>query len=269
MQGAGDGEGAEAAEAAMAEDGHSRAQLRTVQDVVQRAVREVIREPVIVVGASRTDSGVHAKAQTAAFTVSDERRAHHGPPDERLAMAINSRLPEDVLVTECRRVHDDFDPIKDCVAKGYRYSLHVSRDRPLWERKYVHHIWTELDCEAMQAGAEALVGTHDFAAFAAAGHGRETTVRTVLACRVKRPVREKVLIDVSGTGFLWNMVRIIAGTLVEVGKGRLRAEEIAGIIASRDRRNAGPTLPAQGLCLEWVHYDGDDASRLGAFGATL
>jgi tRNA pseudouridine38-40 synthase len=230
------------------------ATLRTVQAVVERAVVESVREPVEILGASRTDSGVHALAQVAAFSTSDERR---GPPDERLALAINSRLPDDVLVTACAPAHPEFHPIRHCVAKGYRYSVFASPDRPLWNRRYVHHVYVPLDVDAMSAAAARLVGVHDFAAFAAAGHGRASTIRSVHECVVRRADDSTIVIDVSGDGFLYNMVRIVAGTLVEVGKGRMSPEDVAGALESRDRRATGPTLPPEGLRLEWIRYPGE------------
>lgn len=231
-----------------------RAELRTVQREVQRAVREVVREPVSVQGASRTDAGVHAKGQVASFTCSDDRR---GAPEDRLALAINARLPGDALVVACERVRDDFDPIGGCVSKGYRYTLHTGALRPLWDRSRVHHVWRPLDLAAMRAGAALLVGRHDFAGFAAAGHGRLSTVRTIHACEVVEAGDERVGIDVSGDGFLYNMVRIIAGTLVEIGRGRRAPESVSRALESLDRRDAGPTLPPGGLCLEWIRYRDD------------
>ncbi len=271
-------------EAAAREHGHTapadasgRVELRTVQSVLVRAVQDVIREPVHVQGASRTDSGVHARAQTAAFSTTPDRL---GPPDERLARAINSRLPEDVVVRDAAPVPEDFDPIADCVVKGYRYAFFSSRARPLWGRRYLQHVHEALDAGAMSDAAGRLEGTHDFAAFAAAGHGRETTVRTIVRCAVSEapapeegPDARLVAIDVAADGFLWNMVRIIAGTLFDVGRGRLSAERIEAALASGDRRAAGPTMPPQGLCLEWAHYLGDDpescAARRGIPAETL
>lgn len=232
-------------------DASPREELRTVQSVVERAVRETVREPVDLKGASRTDAGVHALAQCGAFTCADDRR---GPPDERLALALNARLPDDVVVLHAQRVHPEFDPIGHCVAKGYRYLVCASPVRPLWNRRYVHHVHVPLDVDAMRAGAERVVGTHDFSAFAAAGHGRRSTVRTVLSCHAARLDESTIAIDVSGDGFLYNMVRIIAGTLVDVGRGKTRPERVSEIIASRDRRNAGPTLPPKGLRLEWIRH---------------
>jgi tRNA pseudouridine38-40 synthase len=244
-----------------------RLELRTVQAVVERAVREVVREPVELTGASRTDSGVHARAQVAAFTASWplERGA------EPLLRAINSRLPPDVLVLAAEAVGDSFNPIADCTAKGYSYTLHISPNRALWDRRYVHHLWVPLDLSAMQAAAAAFIGEHDFAAFAAAGHGRLSTVRTVHDCRVTEvsrgvpapgsddPASSRLRIEISGNGFLWNMVRIIAGTLVEAGRGKLTPADIAAAIESKDRRRAGPTLPPRGLCLEWIRYPPEPA----------
>lgn len=232
-----------------------RSPLRTVQEVVEQAVREAVREPVTLVGASRTDAGVHARAQTAAFTTSDERRT--GAPEERLVMAINARLPDDVVVQSCVRTRDDFQPITDCVAKGYRYTIQTGSQRPLWDRRFVTHIWHTLDADAMQAAAPLFVGAHDFAAFATAGHGRESTIRTVLACAVTRPAPERTCIDISATGFLWNMVRIISGTLVEVGRARLSPDDIREALATGNRRKAGSTLPPEGLCLMWGRYPED------------
>ena len=270
-----------------------RVELRSVQSVVETAVREVVREPVVLDGASRTDAGVHARGQCGAFTCEADGPQGRGWPAERgttpLVRAINSRLPGDCLVRDAVIVDDDFNPIADCVSKGYSYTLHVSPERPLWDRRYVTHCWVPLDVEAMKEAAARLVGRHDFAAFAAAGHGRQSTVREVMGCEVERgeerhggtearrheggerdgetgrrrygvAEREtgewagRVRIDVWGDGFLYNMVRIIAGTLVEVGRGKMAPERIGEIIEGRDRRAAGPTLPPEGLCLEWIEY---------------
>jgi tRNA pseudouridine38-40 synthase len=247
-----------------------RVVLRTVQEIVERAVREATREPVQLIGASRTDAGVHARGQVAAFSASDEPA--RGWPLERgtlpLLRAINSRLPEDVLVLSAEAAAPGFDPISGARSKGYSYTVHVSPHRPLWERHFVHHVWTPLDLAAMNEAAALLVGEHDFAAFAAAGHGRQSTIRTIHACRIvdEGPIAaphqpdvpewaRRVRIEVSGNGFLWNMVRIIAGTLAEVGRGHLGPGDIAAALESGDRRRAGPTFPPTGLCLEWILYE--------------
>jgi tRNA pseudouridine38-40 synthase len=207
---------------------------------------------------------VHALAQCAAFTTSEERE--NGAPDDRLVRAINSRLDADVVVRSCERVADAFDPIRDCVGKGYRYSILDGGARPLFERARVLRVPVGLDVGAMQEAAQVLVGEHDFVAFASSRHGRESTVRTVLSCTAKRREadtdsvhgRESIEIDVSGTGFLYNMVRIIAGTLIEVGKGKMTAEQVGEALKQCDRNMTGETMRAAGLCLMWIKYRGDE-----------
>lgn len=255
-------------------DRPGRVALRTVQHVVERAVREVVREPVEVLGSSRTDSGVHAKGQVAAFTCSGDGpevegvKPHCGWPlsrgADKLRVAINGRLPEDCLVTNVEVVPFAFDPIGDTEAKGYSYTMHTSRVRALFDRRLVHHVWEELDVGAMAEAAGVLVGEHDFAAFAAAGHGRLTTVRTVLSCTAARTAEDRVRIEISGTGFLWNMVRIVAGTLAEVGRGRMTPGQVRQALESGERARAGPTFPARGLCLEWIRFRGGAENLEGA-----
>ena len=254
-----------------------KAILRTAQEVVEQAVRKVIREPVQVLGASRTDSGVHAWSQVAAFTSKPRPEAGVGWPADRgcdtLRRAVNSRLPEDVLIREVEVVDESFNPIGDCESKGYSYTYHVGDTRALWDRRMVFHTWHELQVERMSRAASMLVGTHDFAAFAALNHGRQTTVRTIHACQVQEVNHggtearrhelggettdgRRIRLEISGDGFLYNMVRIIGGTLHEVGRGKIEPETIPKILASGDRRQAGPTLPPEGLCLEWIRYPG-------------
>jgi tRNA pseudouridine38-40 synthase len=261
-----------------------RVQLRTVQHAVERAVREIVREPVMLLGSSRTDAGVHAKGQVAAFScsgdpteaeteesltksrVSEPQATDPSPTPprpggwplsrgtDRLLLAVNGRLPPDILVTAIDPVANDFDPIGDTKAKAYSYTIHAARTRPLWDRRYVAHVWETLDPARMHEAAKRIVGEHDFAAFATAGHGRLTTVRTVFDCSVTRTENDRIRIDIAGSGFLYNMVRIIAGTLTDVGRGRLSPNDIPRIIASKDRREAGSTMPPEGLCLEWIRY---------------
>jgi tRNA pseudouridine38-40 synthase len=232
------------------------APLRTVQGVLEEAVRVCVAAPVVVLGASRTDAGVHAIGQVAAFTA--ETRI----PIDRLPLAIGARLPDDVQVLDAAIVHDGFDPISDARSKLYRYTIGSptpgSAQVPLFERRYLHWQVHELDVAAMDAAARRLVGEHDFAAFAQAAHGRESTIRRIHGCSVLTPRPGRVWIDVSGNGFLYNMVRIIAGTLLEVGRGRMSADQVSEALASKDRTRAGPTLQPHGLCLRWIHY-GDDS----------
>jgi tRNA pseudouridine38-40 synthase len=252
-------------EAGAAADGdRPRVELRTVQAVVERAVRAVVREPVILLGASRTDSGVHAKGQVGAFTCSDDGTRGIGWPlvrgTESLVKAINSRLPRDVMVMDAAVAAHDFNPIQGATSKSYSYTIWNGPTRPLWERKTALHIWSRLDVERMKAAARLIEGEHDFAAFAAAGHGRLSTVRTVFGCTLREeaaamPETRRIVIDVTGSGFLWNMVRIIAGTLVEVGRGRMGEVRVLEALRTGKRELAGPTLQPQGLCLEWIKYE--------------
>lgn len=221
--------------------------IRTVQGVLEEVLQRLMNQPITLRGASRTDAGVHALGQVAHFDASCRI------PVDRMAMAINSRLPGDVEVVAARAAASDFHATADAVSKQYRYRLYNTDRRPLHIRHCVYHCWTPLDVERMNMAASRLVGTHDFAGFAAAGHGRQSTIRTIHACGVRRAGCE-VHVVVQGDGFLYNMVRIIAGTLVEVGRGSMPVELVDRVLASGRRREAGPTLPAQGLWLEWVAY---------------
>jgi len=229
-----------------------REPLRTVQGVLQEAVTDLLRQKVDVVGASRTDSGVHAVGQVAAFTA-DVR-----VPLGRLAAAITARLPRDVQVLRAELAADDFNPIGGARSKCYRYTVehtsHPHHPRPLFDRNLVFATPYALDVDRMQDAARRLVGTYDCASFAQVDHGRATTVRTVFDCVARSPAPRRIEIEIAASGFLYNMVRIVAGTLVEVGRGRIEPDAMAAIIAARDRRAAGPTLPPQGLCLRWIWY---------------
>ena len=236
-----------------------RRPLRTVQHVVEHAVREVVREPVTVLGASRTDAGVHARGQVAAFTTTREI------PVEKLPRAITSRLPADVVVTKAELVSDEFDPIRDAIAKGYRYRIAHSCTtdrRPVFDRDFVTWTAYRLDAERMNEAARLLIGEHDFASFTRVAHGRESTVRTIYQCKVDvHPrSRRRCDIEVVGNGFLYNTVRIIAGTLLEVGRGAIEPESIPAMLAAKDRSAAGPTLPPNGLCLLWIRYPDSPAA---------
>jgi len=230
-------------------------ELRTVQSVLQKAVVKVVRETAPVIGASRTDSGVHAIGQVAAF--SSDRVF----PIENLARALTSRLPEDVQVTHAEVAADDFDPIKTARSKCYRYDFACGRPPdvwpPLFDRHVVYRTAYDLDPAPMAEAGRRFVGEHDFAGVAQKHHGRDNTTRTIYACTVTRPAPRRIRLEVVGSGFLYNMVRIIAGTLLEVGRGRFPAERVEEILATQNRRLAGQTLPPQGLCLRWIHYGND------------
>ncbi|MFI4862371.1 MAG: tRNA pseudouridine(38-40) synthase TruA [Phycisphaerales bacterium JB063] len=228
--------------------------LRTVQGELEAVLVRLLNTPTYMLGllgASRTDSGVHALGQVAQFD------AHTPIPTDRLAKAINARLPDDMEVRHAERAPVGFDCIGDVTNKQYRYRIYNADHKPLWQRNAVYHCFNAtLDPARMQDAAQRLVGTHDVEGFAAAGHGRADTVRTIYDCQcfTDPAYPHEVHITIQGSGFLYNMVRIIAGTLIEVGRGRFEPDQIDQILTTADRRLAGPTLPPQGLCLEWISY---------------
>lgn len=223
--------------------------LRTVQGVVEEAVARTLWQRIHVVGASRTDAGAHALGQAAQFD------AETTIPLDRLQMAINARLPQDVDLRRIEPAARDFDAIKMASAKQYRYRIHNTARRPLHHRTQVWHCFDKkLATAPMRDAAARMVGTHDFAGFACAHHGRLSTVRTIFDCRIET-YEPEVQVVVTGNGFLYNMVRIIAGTLVDIGRGRFKPHRIDAILESGDRRLGGATLPAGGLWLEWIRYE--------------
>ena len=226
------------------------AELPTVQNVLRLALQRVVGHPVTVQGSSRTDSGVHALGQVAHF---DTIRT--AMPPDKIVQATNARLPVDVRVNSCEAVSPEFDAIRSTLEKAYRYVVHNAPLKDPFRGDLAFHVPRPLDVDAMKTAAAALVGEHDFASFAKPGHGRETTVRTVLSSLVERR-GEDVVLEFTGKGFLWHQVRIMAGTLIEIGLGRRDASAVAGMLAARDRLASGPTAAAHGLNLLWVKTSG-------------
>ncbi len=222
--------------------------VRTVEGVVTEALRQLLRMPELeCIGASRTDAGVHALGQRAML------EAETTIPVERIPLAIRSYLPEDIVVTKAEEVGEAFHPRYDCVKKTYEYRFWNAPTKNPKERLYSMYVAKPLELQKMQAAAKAVIGTHDFAAFCAAGAQVSSTVRTIFDCQVERQ-GDCVRILVTGDGFLYNMVRILAGTLLAVGQGRLAPKEVANILESRDRRKAGQTAEPQGLTLQEIFY---------------
>ena len=220
----------------------------TVQELMRRALETVVHHPVKLVGSSRTDAGVHAKGQVAHFDTPMVQI-----PPEGIRRATNSRLPGDILIRSIEPAAGDFDAILSTIEKRYQYVVWNHPDRAPFFSDLVFHRFQPLDVSAMTAAARHLVGEHDFASFAKPGHGRATTIRTVHECDVSAR-GPRIVIGVRGSGFLWNMVRIIAGTLVEIGLGRYAAGDVPAMLAARNRQAAGQTAPAQGLYLQWVKF---------------
>lgn len=220
----------------------------TVQEAVETAIFEALGQRCRVTGAGRTDAGVHARGQCAQFDIQS-----HIPP-EKFSYVLNLVLPPDIRVRESRAVSEDFHVRKGARMKHYRYTIYNAPHASAIDRFTTAHVRQDLDAEKMKIAAQYLVGTHDFAAFRAAGSDIVGTVRTIYSIDITR-IDENIYIDVKGNGFLYNMVRIIAGTLIDVGKGRTSPSAIPGILESRDRTWAGATAPAQGLCMMGVYYD--------------
>jgi tRNA pseudouridine38-40 synthase len=222
----------------------------TVQQHLEEALAKLLAHEVAVTGASRTDAGVHARGQVAAF------RTERPIPLHGIRRGTNSLLPPAIAIRDAAEVGEDFHPRFSATAKHYRYTILARPDRsPRW-RDRAWHVGEPLAIVAMMHAARALVGEHDFSAFRAAGCSAKTTVRRIDSIAVTRPDPERLEVDIRGNAFLRQMVRIIVGTLVEVGSGRRPIGQVAEILAGRDRTKAGITAPPQGLELVEVRYDG-------------
>jgi len=234
-------------------------ELRTVQGELEAVLSKICACDIRIDGTSRTDAGVHALGQRATF------QGDFGIPTDKIAFAANNMLAgsmnvrqrcADAQIVKAEDVPEGFHARFDSKGKKYRYIIKDDGGFDVFRRNYCYETGCHLDEKKMQEAADCIVGTHDFACFQSAGGNiRETTVRTVSALTVSRSPAGDVLIEIIGDGFLYNMVRIIAGTLVEVGQGKRRPEEIEDIIASGDRTRAGHTAPAEGLYLVEVYFD--------------
>lgn len=228
----------------------------TVQGHLEAALAKLLAHPVAVAGASRTDAGVHARGQVASF------RTERAIPLHGIRRGLNTMLPPAIAIIEASEVANDFHPRFSATGKHYRYLLLTRADRsPRWRDRAWHHP-EPLDLAAMREAATALIGEHDFAAFRAAGCTANRTVRRIDRIEIAdlpgelSGNSEVLAVDVVGNAFLRNMVRIVAGTLVEVGRGKRPVGQVAEILASKDRTRAGITAPAHGLELVSVRYDG-------------
>jgi tRNA pseudouridine38-40 synthase len=222
---------------------------RTVQETIEKAIREVTGEQVRVLGAGRTDAGVSALGQVACFLTGSS------VPSGRFAHALNSKLPHDVTVLSSDEAPPEFHPRSSAKRKLYRYVILNRAMRPAVGRARVAHVPGPLDVERMREAAGALLGTHDFASFTTAEAARaKDTTRTVTRLDISRD-GDRVTFEIESPGFLMHMVRTIAGSLVEVGRGKEEADWIARALESRDRAAAGPTARPEGLALVWVRYD--------------
>lgn len=220
---------------------------RTIQGELERALTELAKEPITIHGSGRTDAGVHALGQVIHFTT----KLHI--PVDKWPLAIKNYLPEDIIVRGAFDVADDFHARYDAVGKEYRYQIDRSQIPNVFYRRYAYHYPHPLDIERIQAAIPQLTGTHDFSAFCASGTSVEDKVRTIYNIRLTEDV-DLLKLDFHGNGFLYNMVRILVGTLLRVGNGRITVEDIPKILDSKDRNQAGVTAPAHGLTLLKVDY---------------
>lgn len=221
--------------------------LPTIQQVLEDKLAVLLKHPVTVIGAGRTDAGVHARGQVINF------RTDCSIPIERIVLAMNSVLPDNIVARAAEEADQEFHAQFSAKSKRYRYDIYNARIPSAFDRLYSYYVPQPLNIEEMRRAAAHIVGTHDFTAFRAAGSVARTSVRTVyhLDIDFKPP---HIYLTVEANGFLYNMVRIITGTLIYVGKGKLTPEQVQVFVESGQREEAGPTVPPQGLCLMEVKY---------------
>ena len=220
----------------------------TIEEVLNRTISELVQEDIKVIGASRTDAGVHACGNVAVFDT--ESRI----PGDKFSFALNQRLPEDIRIQESCEVDVDFHPRYADTVKTYEYNILNRRFELPSKRLYAAFCYYPMDIERMNQAAAYLVGEHDFKSFCSAGAQVQTTIRTIYAVNVTKD-DDMVHIRITGNGFLYNMVRIIAGTLMQVGTGLMEPEQVKEILEARDRSKAGPTAVAKGLTLVEIRYE--------------
>ncbi|MFR0816744.1 MAG: tRNA pseudouridine(38-40) synthase TruA [Mediterraneibacter gnavus] len=220
----------------------------TVEEVLNRALRKLTGEEITIIGASRTDSGVHALGNVAVFD------SETSIPPERISYALNQRLPDDIVVIRSEEVPADWHPRYCNSKKTYEYHILNAKIPDPTRRLTRHFVSFDLDIEKMKKAAQYLVGTHDFVSFCNVRTDVEDTVRTIYSLDIL-PVGDEITIRIQGNGFLYNMVRIIVGTLVRVGRGFYTPEQVQEILEAKNRKAAGVTAPPQGLFLVGIEYE--------------
>ena len=220
-----------------------------IQGEIERAIKQITGEEVDLTASGRTDAGVHALGQVANF------KTNSNIPIEKIPIALNSNLKKSIVIKSAEEVEERFHSRLNCKRKTYRYIINNSRYGTAIYRNLETHIPMKLDIQKMQEAVKYFEGEHDFKAFKASGTSSKSSVRTIYRAEVIDAGNERIYIELTGNGFLYNMVRIIAGTLVEVGLGKIEPNEIKTIIESKKRENAGKTLSPQGLYLVKVEYE--------------
>lgn len=220
-----------------------------IQGEIERAIEEVTGEKVDLIASGRTDAGVHALAQVANFKIQNM-----SIPVEKIPYALNSKLKKSIRIQSAEEVDDKFHSRYACKKKTYRYTINNSEQGTAIYRNMQYHYPNKLDAQKMNEGAKYLIGEHDFKSFKASGTSSKSSVRTIYNAEVTQ-TGNQITIELTGNGFLYNMVRIIAGTLVEVGEGKIKPSDVKRILEAQDRLQAGKTLLANGLMLINVEYE--------------
>lgn len=219
----------------------------TIEEVINRTLSDLLQEPITVIGASRTDSGVHALGNVAVFDTNSRI------PGDKVSFALNQRLPEDIRIEGSCEVPSDFHPRYHKSMKTYEYKILNRTFAIPTQRFYTHFVYDNLQVEAMKEAAHYFLGEHDFKSFCSVQSQVKDTIRTIYSLDVVKE-NDIITIRIKGNGFLYNMVRIIAGTLIKVGTGAYKPEQIKDMIDAKDRALAGPTAPAKGLTLVKIEY---------------
>ena len=218
-----------------------------IQGEIEKTIEEITGEKIDLNASGRTDAGVHSLGQTANFKTNSKIEI------EKIPIAINSKLKQSIRIIKAEEVEENFHARYSCKGKKYRYIINNSKYGSAIYRDLEYHMPIKLNVEAMQKGIKYFEGEHDFKGFKASGTSSKSSVRTIYNAKVIQE-GERIIIELEGNGFLYNMVRIISGTMVDVGLGKIKPEEIPEIIESKERSRAGKTLPPQGLYLVEVYY---------------
>lgn len=219
----------------------------SVQEVLEKTLSKLLQEHIEVTGCSRTDSKVHAIKYVCNFTTNTNI------PCNKIKYAVNPLLPDDIVVLNSMKVDEMFHSRYSCVGKTYIYKILNREVRPVFKREGIYHYKEQLCIDKMKAASKFFVGTHDYNAFKSSGSSVKTTIRTIQSINITKQ-KDEILIQVTGDGFLYNMVRIIVGTLIQVGINKIEPEYIQTILKNRDRKLAGPTAPAEGLYLKEIYF---------------
>jgi len=220
---------------------------KTIEGELNKALSSLLQKNIEVIGASRTDAGVHAMCNAAVFD------SDAGIPAEKYSYALNQMLPDDIRIRKSEEVPADFHPRKTDTVKTYEYRIDCEEFADPLKTRYAYFTYVPLDASKMQEAAFHLIGTHDFKSFCSVNTTATTTVRTIYDIQVIRD-GVNIVVRITGNGFLYNMVRIIVGTLMDVGRGKYTPDKVKDILEATDRTAAGPTVPACGLMLKELHF---------------